>query len=108
MNFDSIWHQLIYGSVYYGLQPLVAVLKRDSFFYWPYLLSFALVSVLLFWLKREYVVGAFSKAVWWCASSRADYRFYFINGILYPLTLGAVLFSVATLGEGIADGLSAL
>jgi sterol desaturase/sphingolipid hydroxylase (fatty acid hydroxylase superfamily) len=98
-----------YDSVYYLAfnlaRAVLAFLQRDSYLYWPFILS--TLAIMLFaaflaarsapegltWRQqfREY----FSGRVWWHASARADYRLYFINALVLPALFGWLLFSDA-------------
>lgn len=86
-------------------QALTAISQRDSFLYWPFLVSAAVLALIVagsaargqsgpdqlsFWdHTRQY----FSAAVWWHRSARADYRLYFANALILPVMFGVLLFS---------------
>jgi sterol desaturase/sphingolipid hydroxylase (fatty acid hydroxylase superfamily) len=53
---------------------------------------------------KEFFDRYLSRRLWWHASSRLDYRFYFINAILFPLIAGPLLFST----DSIATALDSL
>jgi len=101
----ALWYELTFKVVYNATMTLLAFKQRDSFLYWPFLLSTLLIALLAWrfgWAGgRELAAARWStfrrrylgSALWWHPSSRADYRFYFVNGILFPLLLGPLLFS---------------
>lgn len=88
-------------------KALTAVVQRDSFLYWPFVLSALVIALIVAafavrteaatekrsWWKvvREYC----SSAVWWHRSARADYRLYLANALLLPVIFGVLLFSDA-------------
>ncbi|HYC48504.1 MAG TPA: sterol desaturase family protein [Burkholderiales bacterium] len=85
-------------------KALTAFIQRDSFLYWPFLLSAAVIALAvaaattratknaetgsLRQTLREYV----SRRVWWHASARADYRLYLANALVLPLIFAVALF----------------
>jgi sterol desaturase/sphingolipid hydroxylase (fatty acid hydroxylase superfamily) len=120
---QSLHHAIVYLS-FNLTKALTAVIQRDSFLYWPFLLAASALALIVagaaargqrspngqsFWkLTREY----FRAAVWWHRSARADYRLYFANALMLPLIFGALLFSEthvvnlinAALGKAAASG----
>lgn len=106
--------QLVYDVVFYVtfnfVKALTAFLQRDSYLYWPFLLSTLVVAALVArlairaagatggvsWTRRfrDY----FSPRIWWHASARADYRLYFVNALVLPALFGWLLFSDAQVG----------
>lgn len=105
---EGVWDQLVFYAVFYGIQPLLAFVRADSFLYWPFVLSFFLLAALLAWRFPEQVKGAFSGRLWWSPSARADYLYYLVNGILFPAFLGSVLFGVVSLGTWFSQGLESV
>jgi sterol desaturase/sphingolipid hydroxylase (fatty acid hydroxylase superfamily) len=114
---DEIVYKVVFQLVYQTLKPLVAFLHRDSFLYWPFILSTLLIAMLAWRFTRargdlesskphwkEFFDRYLSRRLWWHASSRLDYRFYFINAILFPLIAGPLLFST----DNIATALGSL
>lgn len=80
------------------MKPFVAFLHRDSAYYWPFLLlTLALgLGVHLLWLRGslgQFRRAYFSRTLWWHPSVRADYRYYLVNGILYPLVFAPMVLS---------------
>lgn len=92
----------------YFLHGFTPFLDRGSALFWPFLLSTA-VAVALFWrfsgiawadYRRLYL----GRSLWWHASARADYGFYLVNAVIYPLLVGPALVG----GGAIATGLGGL
>lgn len=115
-SLEEFWASLIYRITFelvsFGLTPL----NPESFLYWPFVLSFLGISLLVFiylawrsqtgfWLTVKQVL---TKRIWWSASSKADYRYFIINGLLFPLIVGPVLIGGAELGSGITAMLTSL
>lgn len=81
-------------------KALLAFLQRDSFLYWPFLVSSVLIA-LIAWRVTMHVAASgswrqfryeyFGATVWWHPSARADYRFYFVNALALPLVFGYLL-----------------
>ena len=104
--------QGIYAVIYYFsfnlAKAVLAFLQRDSYLYWPFILSTLVVMLFMAqraaggedepgsWRKR--LRGYFSAGVWWHPSARADYRLYFANALLLPLVFGWLLFGDAQFG----------
>jgi sterol desaturase/sphingolipid hydroxylase (fatty acid hydroxylase superfamily) len=103
--------QALYGVIYYVVfnltKAVTAVIQRDSYFYWPFILSTIAIAAFAVrytanagsgpgkpsWrqLFRQYC-GAHH---WWHRSARADYRLYFANALVLPLVLAPLLFTDA-------------
>lgn len=103
---DEAIYQLVYRVTYSVLKPLLTFLHRDSYLYWPFIASTLLIGMLAWRFTsargdlgrdksnwKEFFNRYCSKKLWWHPSSRLDYRYYFINGILFPLLVGPLLFS---------------
>jgi sterol desaturase/sphingolipid hydroxylase (fatty acid hydroxylase superfamily) len=74
----------------YGLDYLVNEHQR---IFWLYLASSALIASLYLWFNPAYRKGALSGALWWHASARLDYLYFFVSAlikifVLVPLLLG--------------------
>lgn len=91
-----------YFVVFHLVLALLAPLQRDSFLFWPFLLSSLLIALLswLYWQHRQALPGwrsirerFFSAKLWWHRSACADYRLYFTNALLFPAVFGALLFN---------------
>jgi sterol desaturase/sphingolipid hydroxylase (fatty acid hydroxylase superfamily) len=113
---DEIVYKVVFQLVYQTLKPLVAFLHRDSFLYWPFILSTLLIAMLAWRFTRargdlesskphwkEFFDRYLSRRLWWHASSRLDYRFYFINAILFPLIAGPLLFSTDSIATALGS-----
>lgn len=113
---DETIYSLVFHSTVAVLRPLLTFLHRDSYLYWPFLLSTLLIGMLA-WrytrargrldpgqkLWKTFFDRYLSRRLWWHPSSRVDYRFYFINGVLFPLLIGPLLFSNVGLAQAL-DG----
>ncbi len=116
------WQIQLYKAVFFLTKAVIAFLQRDSFLYWPFLLS-TLVIGMLAWrfgyannsasgvpTWREFRQRFLGKALWWHPSSRVDYQFYFVNAMLFPILFSSLLFgepAIARLLEsftGMASG----
>src|SRR5437763_13056078 len=98
MNFDnqSLLQAVTYAA-FHLTKALTAFLQRDSFLYWPYLVSAAAIALAVAWHARRSGVreeGAphtwreRARSRWWHASARADYRLYLVNALLLPAVFG--------------------
>lgn len=87
-------------------------LQQDSPLYWPFILSTLIVAAVAWRLVlarreghgaawREFRRRYLSRALWWHPSARADYRYYFINAIVFPLAFGPAVFTGAHLAGAI-------
>ncbi|MFN0089401.1 MAG: sterol desaturase family protein [Acidimicrobiales bacterium] len=84
----------------------LAPLQPTSDFFWPHLLGALAIAVLVQAAVRRRPLGpflraAFSPAVWWHRSARADYQFYLVNGVLYVLLVGPWLVTTAAVAGGV-------
>lgn len=96
--------QVVFYLVLNLTKALTAFIQRDSFLYWPFLLSAAAIAIVVAavaarsaqapekgsWRHniREYL----SARVWWHPSARADYRLYVANALLLPLLFTVLMF----------------
>ncbi len=97
-------YDVVYQGAIYAARALLAFLRRESFLYWPFLISTVVIAMLAWrfgyasggmggpasW--REFFRRFFGGALWWHPSARADYRFYLVNAVVFPLLLGPFLF----------------
>jgi len=77
------------------LATLRAPLDQGTLLHWPFLACALVIAGLVFVVRRRAVgerpsiagfVGKyFTAQVWWHSSARADYRYYFVNGALFPI-----------------------
>ena len=110
---------LIFKIVFFFKRAFLVFLQRDSFLYWPFLLSTLLIGALAWrfgytqlhasgvatWHEfRQHYLG---KALWWHPSARVDYRFYLVNAVLFPILLGPLLFGENTVAK-LLDGMTGL
>jgi sterol desaturase/sphingolipid hydroxylase (fatty acid hydroxylase superfamily) len=94
------------------VQAFLPFLQQGSPLYWPFLVSTLVIAAVAWRLfaagsattrpswrefRRDYLGGA----IWWHPSARADYRFYLVNAVLFPLILGPALFTGVLLAGGI-------
>ena len=112
MNFDpetlKAVNEVVFYVVFHVTKSLLAFLQRDSYLYWPFLLSTLLIALsvpLLLGRPAAAAAGGagqsagggwkqfFSWRLWWHRSARADYRIYFANVLLFPLLLAPLLLS---------------
>lgn len=101
-------HDVTYQVTTVVIQPFFAVLRDTELLYWPYLLSAAVLTVLVYLtargsrrgiVVRGHTGSYFSRAIWWHPSARADYRFYVVNAILFPALFGLFLVSDIWVGK---------
>ncbi|MFP6747093.1 MAG: sterol desaturase family protein [Alphaproteobacteria bacterium] len=93
------------------VKPFFAFNQHDSFLYWPFLGAALLLAVAVFLFHRRDGDGNFfrryfSRAVWGHVSAKADYKFYYINGVLFPAIFAPLILSGAWLGAWVRDGLT--
>ncbi|MDP7545917.1 MAG: sterol desaturase family protein [Alphaproteobacteria bacterium] len=94
-------------------KPLFAFKQYDSFLYWPFLAAALALAVLVFLLHRRDGDGNFfrryfSRQIWGHVSARADYKFYYVNGVLFPVVFAPLILSGAWVGELVESGLTGL
>lgn len=92
----------VYFFVFHLSKALFAPLQRDSFIFWPFLLSTLLIAPLAwaYWRHRGLPLSwrrfrerFLSADLWWHRSARADYRLYFTNALLVPALSAILLFN---------------
>ena len=106
MTWDALWHQATAIIV----APAFAFLTPANNYYWPYLLSAVVVAAIAYAATRPLrtfsvvamLRAAFNPRIWLAKSAKADYRYYIVNGILYP-TLAAPI-AVTAIGFGLVIG----
>ena len=108
--------QGFYNAVYYFAfnlaKAVLAFLQRDSYLYWPFIVSTLVIMVFAArWTVRSVPDGPgwreqfrdyFSARVWWHPSARADYRLYFVNALVMPALAGWLLFNDVSIA-GLVD-----
>ncbi|MDA0998070.1 MAG: sterol desaturase family protein, partial [Proteobacteria bacterium] len=88
-------------------RPLAPFVDGATIVYWPYLLAAAALTLGLAMVAglgtsggaKTFLHDAFCKKVWWSPSSRADYFYYLINIIVFP-----ILFAPAILAQSAVGG----
>jgi sterol desaturase/sphingolipid hydroxylase (fatty acid hydroxylase superfamily) len=114
--FDIGWQALLQEAVARVFAPFLAFFFPTNMYYWPYLISAVLIAVAVYVLARPLrdfslptmIKAAFNPHIWFAKSARADYRFYVVNGILYPLLTAPIALSGLALGMAMAGGLASL
>jgi sterol desaturase/sphingolipid hydroxylase (fatty acid hydroxylase superfamily) len=97
--------QAAYYVAFNLTKALTAVIQRDSFLYWPFVLSALVIALAVAVFSRsaadaggsfrQALRAPFSRDRWWHPSARADYRLYLANALVLPALFGVVLFSEA-------------
>ncbi|MBI3043243.1 MAG: sterol desaturase family protein [Betaproteobacteria bacterium] len=102
-------HPYLYDFVFtvtrHAARAVLAFLQRDSFIYWPFLVS-TLIIAMAAWrfgyargsvpgtgTWREFFQRYFGRSLWWHPSARVDYSYYLVNAVAFPLLAGPVLFT---------------
>jgi sterol desaturase/sphingolipid hydroxylase (fatty acid hydroxylase superfamily) len=99
----------VYDTVFYVTlnvgKAVTAALQRDSFLYWPFLVSSVVLAALAWrWTVyartspeqrswRRFFADYFGAHIWWHRSARADYVLYLANALVLPLVFGFLLMS---------------
>ena len=113
---EPLQHTLTVALTYL-FTALLPFLQRQSTLYWPFLVSTAVVAVLFWWLARgegtrapwrEFRRRYLGRALWWHPSARADYRYYLVNSMVYPLVAGPALLTGAMIAGGLHGALRPL
>lgn len=85
-------YDALHYLVFHATRAVTAFLQRDSYLYWPFILStLALVGWAAARSGSGQGPGFFSAKLWWHPSARADYRLYLANALLFPLLLSPLL-----------------
>ncbi len=105
--------RLVFDVVTALVKPLFAFNQYDSFLYWPFLAAALILAVLVFLSHRRDGEGNFfkryfSRRIWGHVSARADYKFYYVNGVLFPAIFAPLIISGAWIGGLLENGLTAL
>jgi len=111
---DSPLLALLYEAVLNFTKAVLAFLRRESFLYWPFIVSTVVIAMIAWRIGyargkgegpatwREFFKRYFGPALWWHPSARVDYRFYLVNAVLFPLLVGPLLFTERNF-EGLVD-----
>ncbi|MBV8534493.1 MAG: sterol desaturase family protein [Alphaproteobacteria bacterium] len=92
------------------LRPFTQFQFSWSLIWWPFVLLSLVVAVVAYAMARRGRLAGFrrrflSRAIWGHASSRADYAYYVVNGVLYPLALAPLVLAGATVAAWMQAGL---
>ncbi|HEX9464886.1 MAG TPA: creatininase family protein [Alphaproteobacteria bacterium] len=95
---------------------MTQVLDSTSAVWWPFLLSAGLIALAVFWLKagrtaaslREFRRRFLGRDIWLHPSARADYAYYVVNGIVYPLVVAPLVIGGAALAASVQGGLAGI
>ena len=113
------WQILLFKTIFFFVKAVLGFLQRDSFLYWPFLVSTLAIGMLAWrfgYIKERLHNGAswktfsqrfLGKSLWWHPSARLDYRFYLVNAVLFPLLLGPFFFGENAVSR-VLDGLTGL
>src|SRR5689334_10836749 len=113
-DFAILYSQLLAGIhqvTFHAVRAALAFLQRDSFLYWPFLISTVLIAMAAW--RYGYARGTqggaatwgdffrryFGRDIWWHPSAQADYRFYFVNAVVFQLLVGPFLFASDTVAS---------
>ena len=88
------------------LEPFLAVVRANSLIWWPFVLSALAVAAAAFWWthgRDRAALGAFRRRflgrdIWLHPSAHADYAYFLVNGILFPLIVGPLILTSAAIG----------
>jgi sterol desaturase/sphingolipid hydroxylase (fatty acid hydroxylase superfamily) len=105
-----------YTLVFNLAKAVLAFLQRDSLLFWPFVMSTVVIGMLA-WLVsreapeirgsarfREFFTRYCGRQIWWHPSARVDYRFYFVNAMLFPILFGPLLFRDGTIARLLEQG----
>ena len=98
------------------IDPFVQFAFSGSLFWWPWLASSLAVAAGVFLVAQgggRAALGEFrrrylSRRLWAHPSSQADYAYYIVNSILYPVLVAPLIVSGAALGSWVEAGLGQL
>ena len=112
----AVYDTVFYVTLHLG-KALTAALQRDSFLYWPFLVSSVIIAALAWrWTVqaraesenrswRQFITDYFGAHIWWHRSARADYALYFANALVLPLLFGYLLMSETQVARWIGGAL---
>lgn len=96
------------------LRPLFAFSHHGSLFFWPFLVSTLVLALIIFAVARrslghsflsDFRRAYFTRAVWAHDSSIADYKYYFVNAVLFPIIFAPAIISGGWIGQRLKEGL---
>lgn len=84
---DPAWQAIVDAVVEALATPALALVRPDSFIYWPYLVSAAVIALFVYVFSRplrrlsltRLLDSALSREIWLCKSTVTDFRFYFVG-----------------------------
>ncbi|MDE0943767.1 MAG: sterol desaturase family protein [Alphaproteobacteria bacterium] len=102
--------RLVFDIVLGLVKPLFAFNQHDSFLYWPFLTTALILALLVYVVQRRdggsgFFQRYFSRRIWGHPSAKADYKFYYINGVLFPAIFAPMILSGAWIGGWAQTGL---
>jgi len=111
--FGTGWEAFLHDAMIRVMAPFVTFLFPKSMLYWPYLVSGAAIAIVVYALARplrdfslvQMLKSALNPRIWLAKSARADYRFYVVNGVLYPLLTAPIALSGLAVGIALSEGL---
>ncbi len=114
--FGTGWDALLNEAMMRVMAPFLSFMFPTNMYYWPYLVSATLIAVTVYILARplrEYSLprmlkSALNPRIWFAKSARADYRFYVVNGMIYPLLTAPIALSGLAFGMVLSDGMIAM
>ena len=98
----AVYDAVFYVTVNIG-KALTVALQRDSYFYWPFIVSSVIIAALAWrWTVyarsspekrswRQFFSDYFGAHIWWHRSARADYALYLANALVLPLVFAYLL-----------------
>jgi len=100
-------YDLTYYLVFHLTKAVTALNQRDSYLYWPFIVSSIVIAVLAWavsrtWAERswkQFFRENFSARLWWHPSARADYRIYLANALVVPALFGYLLLTDSQLAR---------
>ena len=105
MNLDpdllKVLNDVVYYVVFNLTKAVLPFLQRDSFLYWPFVVSTILVVGVLARSRGGEWGNFFSRKLWWHASARADYKLYLVNALVFPVVFAPALISGASVSGGL-------
>jgi sterol desaturase/sphingolipid hydroxylase (fatty acid hydroxylase superfamily) len=93
-------------------KALTAVTQPDSFLYWPYLVSAAILAVAVAACSAreagrqscfESLRRLLSRRTWWHRSARGDYQLYLANALILPAVFALVTFGDAQVARALSN-----
>ena len=93
IDFLRLATDALYYVVFHFTRALLVFLQRDSYLYWPFLLSTLAIVLLMSRMAAGATGNFFSVKLWWHRSARADYRVYLANMLVFPLLVAPLLLS---------------